>query len=492
MSTIARIAKNTAALAVGNIITKFLSLVFIIYVARKLGDIGFGRFSTAMALVGLVAVLPNYIARPFIIRETARARDRAGKILDQVALTNILLALVVFGALALIAPHLGYHPDTVHAILLLGFALMFDAVTNSYHAALAGFERMDLSALTNVANTLMTVIIGGAVLALGYGLLPLIGAYVAAKALTLLLARRMLALCEVRTAVGFNAELMKHMLGGAWPFFVTTMFVILYARLDIVMLSFFRGEAEVGYYNAAYKLMEGMGLLAASFVTAVYPVLARLFVDQPDQLWHVYRRALRYLLAFVLPAAAGLTVVAPDLVPALFGEGFAPAAVALMILVWGQMLDGLNPLLAQTLRATDRERTVAWITGVGAGFNLTANLILIPPFGLYGAAAATVASFALVYAINSRVLTKALGPVKIGVPLVRTLLATGVMALALWLLSRYALTTMSMGWRAGLLVAAGTMMYPPLAVVFEVLDKDDRAFLGGLLKTKLKRKGAAS
>lgn len=487
MSTVARIAKNTAALAVGNIVTKFLSLAFIIFVARKLGDVGFGRFSTAMALVGLVGVLPNYIARPYLLRETARRRDDAGKILDQAALTNIVFAMLLLGAMALIAPHLGYHPDTVHAILLLTFALLFDAVANTYHAALAGFERMELSALVNVANTVMTVVFGGAVLLLGYGLLPLIGAYLAAKALTLIFARSALAVVAVRTTVGFNPELMKSLLAGSWPFFITTLFVVLYARLDIVMLSFFREEEAVGYYNAAYKLMEGMGLLAASFVTAVYPVLSRLFVNAPDRLLAVYRRSLRYLLAFVLPAAAGLTMIAPDMMPALFGVGFTPAAWVLMILVWGQALDGLNPLLAQTLRATNREKMVALIAGLGAAFNFIANLALIPPFGMFGAAAATVASFALVFVVNHRVLTKTVGRAHLWGPLGRTALATAMMVAAMFALSRYALSGVGPGWRTGIMVVVGCAVYPAAAWVCRVLDAKDRALLTDIFRKKLRR-----
>jgi len=492
MSTVARIAKNTAALAVGNIITKFFSLAFIVYVARELGDVGFGRFSTAMALVGLVGVLPNYVARPYLLRETARRRAEAGKILDQVTLTNIVLALAVLGALALIAPHLGYHPDTVYAILLLAFALIFDAIANSYHAALAGFERMELSALVNVINTVLTVAFGAAVLLLGYGLLPLVGAYLAAKALTLVFARRALRAVAVDASVGFDPALMKSLLLGSWPFFVTTVFVILYARLDIVMLSFFREEEAVGYYNAAYKLMEGMGLLASSFVTAVYPVLSRLFMDAPDRLSVVYRRSLRYLLAFVLPAAAGLTLIAPDMMPALFGANFGPAAVVLMILVWGQALDCINPLLAQTLRATDREKTVAFITGLGAVFNGLTNLALIPLFGMYGAAATTVASFALVYFISQRVLVKSVGPARLWGPLARTTLAPAAMAAAMLAVRYFLLSGVGGGWRTAILLVVGGGVYPLAAWGCRVLDEADRRLLADIVRKKMRRNKEAT
>lgn len=488
MSTLARIAKNTAALAAGNLVTKFLGLAFLVYVARQLGDLGFGRFSTASALVGLAAVVPNYIARPYLIRETARAPREAGRILAQVTLTNFVFSLVVFAVLFLIAPHFGYHPDTVKAILILGLALVFDSASNSYHAALAGFERMELSAVLNIFNTLTTVAIGGAVLWLGHGLVALICAYGIAKVLTFGFALWQLHRLGAAPESRFDARLMATLLKGSWPFFVTTLFVMLYARLDIVMLSFFRPETEVGYYNAAYKVMEGLGLLSASFVTAIYPVLSRLFLDRPDRLREVYHQALRYLLAFVLPAATGLALIARDLMPLLFGATFAPAALALAILVWGQALDSINPLLSQTLRATNRERSVAAITGVGATVNLVANLALIPRYGLYGAAIATVLSFGILLLINLRVLHVVIGATPLGLPVLRTSAATLLMAGALWLLSRQALAGWPAGGRLAATILAGFVSYPLFAWACGVLDPADRRMLREVLARRFGRK----
>lgn len=487
MSTFARIAKNTASLAAGNLVAKFLSLFFLAYVARLLGEIDFGRFSAAMALVGMVAVIPNYIARPYIVRETARDPRGVSHFLGQVTFVNVVLALLVFGILALVAPHLGYHPVTVQAIVVLGFALVFDAATSSYHATLAGFERMELSAALNVFNTGVTVAVGGLVLWYGGGLLALVLAYATAKALTLGLALIFLNGLSARPDAQLDPALMRHMLQATWPFFMSTMFIIFYARLDIVMLSFFKGDAgvtEVGYYNAAYKVMEGLGLLTASFVAAIYPVLARLFVADPDRLHHVYRRALRYLLAFVLPAATGLALVAHDLMPLLFGPEFAPAALALAILVWGQALDSVNPLLSQTLRATNREWSVAKVTGAGALFNFLANLALIPRYGLYGAAIATVASFALVLVINQVILRRAIGPARVVGPLVRTLLATALMAAALAGLAHTVLAAWSPLSRFGVMVAVGAVLYPLLAVALGVVNAEDRALLASLAKSR--------
>jgi O-antigen/teichoic acid export membrane protein len=221
-------------------------------------------------------------------------------------------------------------------------------------------------------------------------------------------------------------------------------------------------------------------MATASFVYAVYPVLARAFVDRPDRLVVVYRQALRYLLAVVLPATAGLAVIAGDLMPALFGATFGPAAIALAILAWGQALDSINPLLTQTLRAADRERRAAGIAAAGAAINVAANLALIPPFGLYGASIATVLAFAALLWLNLRALHKDVGAAHIRGPFVRTAAATVLMAAAIWWLTRSAAAAWPVGWRLAAAVALGSAVYAAAALALGVLHADDRRLLLGI------------
>jgi hypothetical protein len=103
-----------------------------------------------------------------------------------------------------------------------------------------------------------------------------------------------------------------------------------------------------------------------------------------------------------------------------------------------------------------------------------------------------VLSFAVLLAINLRVLHNAVGPAHLGDALTRSGAATAVMAAALWGLSRYALAGWSAGSRLAVLIAAGAVLYPLLAWVCGVLDAEDRALLGGLVRRRLGRaKGAA-
>ncbi|MBZ0274458.1 flippase [bacterium] len=466
MSVARRVLKNTGALAAGRIVTKAMSLAFLGYVTRHLGEAGFGRFATAMALVGFVEVLPGYVSRAYIVRTVARMGRASSTFLGHVVATNVLLSLALFGVLFLVVPLLGYAGDTRLATYILAASLLFSSITNTYHAAFAGHERMELSALVDVANTLLTIALGVAVLAQGGEVVPLASVYLAARAVTWAIARRMtrrLSDAAPFTLPGWLET--RTLASAAWPFFITSLFIIFYNRADIIMLSLIPGpidaEIAVGRYNAAYKLMEALGLVTSAFVAAIYPVLARQWTEGGDRVRVTFRAAMRALCAFALPVAVGTTLLAPDVMGLLFGAPFFVAGAALQVLIWGQVLDSVNPLAGTTLRAADRERDLALITGVCAVFNVVLNLFLIPRYSYMGAAWATLASFALVFAWNMRVLRGVIGKLDIAGDIARAAAAAFVMGVAVYFARRYGL---------GVAITAGVVSYVPLAFAFGLVD----------------------
>ncbi len=469
MSSAKTIIKNTTALAVGRILTKAGSLVFLGYMTRVLGESGFGRFSTAMALVGFVEVVPGYVARTFVIRQVARDREKSGAFLAGVIWSNIILSVLLFWALVAVVPLLGYAEETRLACYILAASLLFSSVTNSYHAVFAGRERMELSALTDLFNAGLTIGLGVLVLVSGGGIVPLVGAYFAGRLVTFFLARRLAhGLLEDKRFRLPDRVLWRTLIFGAWPFFITQLFIVFYNRADILMLSFMDStmdkEIAVGHYNAAYKLMEALGLLTSAFVMSVYPVLARKFLEGPDGVLVVFRKAFRVLCALVLPVAVGTTILARDLMGLLFGQNYAAAGAALQILIWGQAMDSINPLAAVTLRALEKEKELAKITGVCAVFNVALNIVLIPRYSYMGAAVATLLSFLLVFGWSYVVLAGALGRLRIGGMMLRSLAAALLMGAVVFLVRDHGLVVA---------VLVGVVTYVPLAFLLGVVNKEE-------------------
>ena len=146
----------------------------------------------------------------------------------------------------------------------------------------------------------------------------------------------------------------------------------------------------VGWYNAPYNLIMMLMIISHSINQSLYPSLTRRFAQDAGTVNRVLGRVTKYLLIISLPIALGVTLLAQPIVSALYGEAFEHSTLALQILIWVLPSMFLTDLFGHTAMAMDNERGVARVNTINALFNVTLNLLLIPSYGLLGAAVTTV------------------------------------------------------------------------------------------------------
>jgi O-antigen/teichoic acid export membrane protein len=166
---------------------------------------------------------------------------------------------------------------------------------------------------------------------------------------------------------------------------------MIYNYADTVIIAWLRGDTEVGWYSAAYKLYEGPALVPAIIGTVFMPRLSRLFVENRERFVAVLRQGIRWIVV----AAAGVTVIgiaiAGWLVRLSYGDTFANSVIALRILLAGILFAFTIQFLQTVMISIDRQRTVFWVAITGLGVNVVLNLLVVPIWGYIGASWATVA-----------------------------------------------------------------------------------------------------
>jgi O-antigen/teichoic acid export membrane protein len=285
--------------------------------------------------------------------------------------------------------------------------------------------------------------LGGAVvaLALGYGLpAVLLAAIAGAVAGSLVSASRLRAL-GVR--VGWSAELapLRELARAAPTFLFIALFATLYWRIDLFMLAQMRDLDAVGAYGAAWRLLELSLILPQSVCLAIYPQLAAAGEDT-RLLARLGGTSLRLLLAAAVPLAVGISVLAPQVIGLLYGAQFASAAPTLAVLIWTLIPYLWVRLHAYVLVAADHQHVDLALNVAMTVLNVALNLVLIPPYGHWGAALATLitmlaygaAQYAyLVWALPGRAV-----PLQIPLP---ALLGGIAMGAVLWTLRAQSLLT---------------------------------------------------
>lgn len=401
--------------------------------ARQLGDAGFGVFTFGMAFVTLVTTFANMGQQPVLTREVARDHRRVHEYFANTFALQLTLSvpalLLAFG----VGSALGFDSETRTVVLLLGVAVVAEALMSTTFATYQAYERLGFIPVVLIAQRWTTAGFGIAALALGAGVVTVSAIYLAGALGALLLALFFLVRRIVRPRLRVTVRRWIPLMKVALPVGIAGVFATILFRVDVAMLGWYESDAVVGQYGAAYRLLESTLFISWSIGTAVYPVFSRLSRTTETPISTVYESSLKLATALTLPLAVGAAVLAYPLMELLYGSEFRDGASALILLAPTVALYPLTYLAAYVLIARDRQGTLAWVYGAATIVNIGLNIVLIPEYSLDGPAFAT--SFCqLMTAVLMTVLAlRAAGPISwrsvaVG-PVVASALAAGAMVL---------------------------------------------------------------
>jgi O-antigen/teichoic acid export membrane protein len=175
----------------------------------------------------------------------------------------------------------------------------------------------------------------------------------------------------------------------AVPLLLVAGFHALMRRLDILMLGALVGTSEAGIYSVASRIADlvTFGLVAANTIMA--PIISDLYSrNKLAELQRVLALAAASVSAFTILVAPGIVMFGNTALQ-IFGQDFTLGYSALAILVVGQTINGLVGPVGYLMTMTGHQNIVARVTGLGATLNGILNFVLIPVYGMEGAAIAT-------------------------------------------------------------------------------------------------------
>jgi O-antigen/teichoic acid export membrane protein len=384
------IGRNSGALTIAGIAGKFATFVVFVLANRSLAQAEFGAFALILATSEIARVVAVFGVDTVSLRAIARDERRHAEIVSTAILFKGLTsvgAAAVFAAAAVLL-HFSGAMWVGAAFLMVDFFLSAGVQSLvTYHQASVRADRAApailLAALGNIAT--------GFVAARLHAPMPLylaglpVGNALALVAL-LLITRRWLkpSLHAVSRATLWRFATV------AWPLAATGMIVLLYFRINTIMLASFIGLKAVASYAAAYKLSEAFLLVAAAVSGTTLPVLAAALRGGASRNGvRAYQASILVSLATAVPFALVCTLAGNFLLVHLFGPLYASSAYALAVLAWATVLMAVNVQTTNALVALDRERLVFGVAAINLVVNIVANVVLIPRMSFNGAALAT-------------------------------------------------------------------------------------------------------
>lgn len=387
-----RLAQKSTWLIGGRSIADGLSFVFYLLLARAYGVEGIGAYAFAFAVAVLAGLVVGLGLRNLLTRDAAREPELVGPGAVSVAAIQAGLAIVLGAAIWIGASVLDMREGTRLLVVLAFASIALQQIAGSFLAYVEGAEAMETSATLEVLARAVQFVLGVGLILAGASLAAVVSAHVVAGLAHLLGAwwstRRLFG----PMALQVDPRLAYRKVHAALPFLASTVLYTLYARVDIVMLHHFRGEAETGLYSAAYKLVSTPGFVAFLVGVAIYPALARSVFADVERRDALFLGSLRWIAILGVAGAALFLTVGDRLTVLLFGAEFAVSGGLVRWMAGIFLAEFVVVPYWRLLYAMNRERQVLSMRAVAVGVNVVLNLVLIPRWGAAGAVWASLVS----------------------------------------------------------------------------------------------------
>jgi PST family polysaccharide transporter len=385
---------NSAWLLLDRVIRLVLGLVIGIWMARVLGPDMFGRFNYALAFVALFSSVASLGLDGVVVRNLVNAPEAAGHTLGSALLLKLAGSLL--GIILCIASILLVNPDDygiqiLVAVISLGmFFQAFDVIDFWFQSRVASRYAIIARLPSLLVFTAMRIflILGGLSLTMFAWAQTL---EVLFAAVGLLVVYRYLGWHVTDWRPGYVHALT--LIRECWPLIIAGLSIMLYMKVDIVMLGKISGDRSAGIYSAATRLSEGFYFIPMVITSSVAPMLLRARARSSEQyqqgLFSLYVLMVRMSLAIAVP----LAVVSPLLIEILFGGDFSESSAVLRVHIWAAIAVFLGVASSQYLTNEGMQKLSLYRTLIGLVINILLNLFLIPSYGAVGAAIATLISY---------------------------------------------------------------------------------------------------
>lgn len=222
--------------------------------------------------------------------------------------------------------------------------------------------------------------------------------YIISGAHDLLFCAILLVICQRSFAVlrgRVSWSLMRQLLAFGIPLVGYELLTYVFTYSDRVQINYFLGAYEVGLYSAAYNLCIYLKtIFVVSLVTAITPMYMDCWETEGREATETFLAlVLRYYLLLAIPTAVGTTLIGQELIDFLAGDKYVAAHGVIPFVMVGMLIDGITAVTAAGLQIEKRTGVMMVIMGSAAALNFALNLLMIPFFGIEGAAVASLISY---------------------------------------------------------------------------------------------------
>jgi len=388
-----RVFRNVIYNSSSTLVASLTGLIVVIFLARALKPELFGIYSLSLSLIYLFSILAdlgvNTAATRYIADAVSKENENlAGSYSKFLLKTKILLsasvALLVFSVSGAISDF--FEKPLATPLQLLSLFLFFSSISSLLNSMANALNDFRINLLNSMVSGLSKLLLTLLLVSVGLSLYGAILALVISSLISFLFSFSYVRKFDFlfhgeesfRKSRVFKFIVFTAILSLTW---------LIFANVDVVMIGYFLPSEEVAYYRAAFSIVSAViGLV--SFPAVFLPVFVKL---EGEDLNLAFHRAFKYSSALCIPSAFGLAMISKELLLFAYGSDYAGGLNAMRILSF-LLLSPIFGIYGSIFSSKEKPELNFYPLAVSMVINVFLNWILIPVYGIEGAAVATVFS----------------------------------------------------------------------------------------------------
>ncbi len=483
----ARFTRQVGYVLGANVIGVLLGLIQLPVLTKGLGASLYGTWSLVNATISFIAPFAVLGFGEAIVRFLAAEKDKGriredflSTLLCTVFISGAAFALLLFVFSDSLAIYIFNDIESSIYIKIASIIIPVGCISSITTAYLAAFRKIGLLATFTVAQNAVSLGLIALSLLLGYKLTGVITATIVASMLF-----NLILLFIVLKQIGFKFPRfarLKSFLSYGIPLTPTNAILWIISSSDRYMISYFIGVTAAGIYSASYNIGWYTVFLIAPITRLLFPTIAKSYDENNlGETRNYLRYSLKYFMMFAIPSAFGLSMLAKPILQALTTSEFVTGSSIIPFVAFSGVLFGFYQISIFIIHLVKKTKLVFILLTTSALLNIALNILLIPRMGILGAAVATIIAYGVLLMFILIVTRRYLRYDLSMTFMLKSVFASLVMALCIWLINPESIALIIVSIFAGILVYFGVLL------LVRGLSKGETAFFVNFLKDTLGR-----
>ena len=391
--------KNTSWVFLEKVLRIFVGIFVSVWIARYLGPEQFGILNYAIAIVGIFTAFAALGLDSIVVRELVKDETNKYEIIGTSFFLKIIGALLTLFFIYIFTSILPNDSLTNSILFIIASSTIF----HSFNVIDFYFQSKVLSRYVVYANVVSLFLSSIVKIVLILNNSPLIAFALAILFDSFILGIGLIyyyfSLNQIRNIYyyKFSIETAKSLLNDSWPLILSGVFISIYMKIDQVMINAFLGSEAVGIYSAAARLSEAIYFIPVVVSASLFPAIVNAKNNNNKLIYYSRLQKLYdFMVWTAILIALPIMLFSTNIVNVLYGQEYAQSSTILIIHIWTSVFVFLGVASGKWFVSENFMKLYLLRSFYGVLCNVVLNLIMIPIYGIEGAAVATLFGYAVV------------------------------------------------------------------------------------------------